>query len=191
MDYGVAVFGMQVSGRSDQTIDPRHPDGMPNKPLRITFVLSTLGLSGGIRCVGQLAKALIERGNQVHIIAGKAYRLGWLPHNIGQARGKYHELRARIAGRDNHLKLQRVPYITSRGPGISPDEAPEADIVIGTWWKSVQELENWPDSKGLKSHYVQGHDIYAGDKEVISEVYLRPYKKFAVSKWLVALLENA
>ena len=196
---GVAIFRMRGTKRKDQLVADHCPVASGDRQLRITIVLSGLGLSGGVRCVGQLSRALTERGHKVVLVAGKQKRSKWWPKRPAHIKTKYRELIARLNKRDGHLKSLGVSCFISQEDSVDFRDVPDADLVLGTWWQSVEEINGWPASKGLKAHYVQGHDAYAADAyknsrgEIlnrISEIYRLPIKKFVVSKWLVSLLEE-
>lgn len=191
---------MRGTKRKDQLVADDRPVESGDRQLRVTIVLSGVNLSGGVRCAGQLSRALAERGHKVVLVASKQERGRLWPRRPAEIKTKYRELLARMEKRDSHLKSLGVSCLISPGDSVTASDVPDADLVLGTWWQSVEKINGWPASKGLKAHYVQGHDIYVADYygdsrgemlKRISEIYRLPVKKFAVSKWLVSLLEES
>lgn len=155
--------------------------------MKITFLLPPLSLTGGIKVVAIHAAYLLEAGHTVHIFAperaseGLRARLRRLIRTGQWSRGGHG---------DSYLDRMSVPYVLVPGSRMLRDEdLPDADVIIGTWWQTVDNLQALSRTKGVPVHFVQGHEIFYPDTmHQVMEVYARPNAKIAVSRWLQNIL---
>lgn len=152
--------------------------------MRVTFVLPEFNLSGGVRVAAIYAAHLRRKGHAVTAIA-----LHDPPPSLRRIVGSL--LRGHgwpkpgQGGKPSHfddLDVQRlILYLTDRP---NPDEVPDADVVVATWWETAEWITKLPASKGARVHFVQGYEVFAGKPEVIDAVYALPTPKIVVSGWL-------
>ena len=170
------------SGNGDGSADSRR--------LRICWVLPGTGLSGGVKSTRLLAEAMVARGHDVTI----AYPTGGPPwpsplrvHSF--ARRAVQALRTRGGEKGpHHLESSTARLIPVAGRDVMPDDVPDANVVIGTWWETFETLQHWPASKGHKAHFVRHHEIFGGDPERVKATYRLPIPKFVIAKWLQRLM---
>lgn len=163
----------------------------PGHQLRIVFVLPRPVLAGGIRTVRQLADALVARGHDVtlaHLEPHQPWPRPWRPRRF------LRRLRAYVASRglqQHHLEDSAARCICVQSDRVRAEDVPDADLVVGTWWETLEWIREWPSEKGVHVHYVQGHELHRPqDAERVREVYRQPARRIAVSSWLQRMLEE-
>jgi glycosyltransferase involved in cell wall biosynthesis len=157
--------------------------------MRITFLLPPLSLTGGIKVVAIHAAHLLKAGHTVNVFAperateGLRARLRRFLKTGQWSRGGHGE---------SYLDRLAVPHVLVPGSRmLCDDDLPDADVVIGTWWQTVDNLQTLSRRKGVPVHFVQGHEIFYPDTmDQVKEVYARPNAKIAVSRWLQAILAS-
>lgn len=134
--------------------------------MRITFILPTKGLGGGVRVVFEYANRLQERGHKVNIV----YPL--IPLNIGpkfnlksqwsQCIGTISNLKNGVHNDWFNLKanLVRVPTIDSRYLKIHENIIPDADVVVATSWETAYSVNILSSKKGEKLYFIQHYEIW-------------------------------
>jgi len=157
--------------------------------VRITFVTPVADVSGGARIIHQYAKALQERGHVVCVISK--------PQELSFKR----RVRSFLSGQGwpPRLAMNETFYdpacydlrLARPFRPIDPSIAPDADIIIATWWETAEWIEKFPASKGKKVHFVQGYEAFPGmPKDRVDAVLRLPTYKIAVSTWLSEMLKT-
>ena len=155
--------------------------------MKISFVLPEHNLSGGNRIVACHARELQARGHQVTVIAPPrppASMKTRIKALLG-LKGWHHDAAAEMAFYED--AAYRVKTLETPRP-VNADDVPDGDIVVATWWKTVEWVNEFPASKGAKVHFIQGYDVT--DVSPASEVdatWRLPFYKIAVSHWLAEL----
>jgi len=155
--------------------------------MRITFVLPCFNLSGGVRVVAVYAERLHHRGHKVLVVApsepsptlkDKVKSLlrgrGW-PGPWTQGPSHFDGLEV------EHRLLPHAAPVTA-------DDVPDAEVVLATWWESVEWMAKFPPSRGVHVHFVQGYEAFADVPEVVDATYRRPIAKIVISNWLRELM---
>lgn len=155
--------------------------------MKIVFVTSFFGLSGGARVVAIHAGLLADMGHKVTIVSQ--------PHPRPSQRQR---LKARFAGGRlpepasgeiylEGLDIEHRVLETSR-PVVDAD-LPDADAVVATWWETAYWVAALSPEKGRKFYFVQGHEVFEELPWQISRgSYYLPLKKIVVSQWLVDIM---
>ncbi len=171
--------------------------------MKITFVLPYENLSGGTRIVAEYANRLFERGHSVQVFARATPR----PTPLSRIRGLWsRRFRPKPIPEERsyfHGQPVQITFVAHGGP-IGDSDLPDADVVIGTWWETMEWVIALPPGKGRKVHFVQGHEVFPFLPQDRTRAVLRhDCPKIAVSQWLrdvltseygardVALAENA
>ena len=156
--------------------------------MRITIVSASIDNSGGFRVVTALGQQLLAKGHDVRIVApsptppGLRARLRtflkggrkWLRH--------YHSY---------HLgTLADRTTVTPHKAPLTPADLPDADVMIATWWETMNWLHDAPARTGMPIHLVQDYEVWFGEKGVVDGVLRRPSPKIAISSYLHDLLTN-
>jgi len=80
--------------------------------------------------------------------------------------------------------------ICVRGDCVCEGDVPDADFTIGTWWKTMEWIRDWPPEKGICCHYIQDHVIHEDCAQRIRAIYRERRFKFAVSTWLIRVMRE-
>ncbi|NVL90284.1 MAG: glycosyltransferase family 4 protein [Desulfobacterales bacterium] len=158
--------------------------------MRITFILPTIGLCGGVRCTFELANRLQDRGHDVSIVyplvpmrAGakwyhlkkSAYRALTTVRNLKRAeQPNWFDLKA---------NLIRVPTLTERW-------IPKGDVIVATLWATAYYVNSYKRDKGEKFHFVRGYETWSGAVDSVNKSYSLPLRKIVSSSWLKDLIER-
>lgn len=155
--------------------------------MRITFLSPFTSLVGGVRVMATYAAHLQALGHDVKVVSLKR-RTPTVKARIKATLG-LGELRPikqstsllDVLG-NNHIVLDHC------GP-ITPEDVPEGDVVIATWWKTAPWVAALPDSKGRKFYFLQDYETFKrGRSEVVGASYDLPLKKIAVSDYIAQML---
>ena len=154
--------------------------------LRITFVLSGRGLSGGVRVVVAHGNQLIDRGHQVTMVC---LRQRW-PRRPGRVlRRLYRGIRTASGVNRDHLHDFRGRLLLIPAERLA-DKLPAGDVVVATHWLTAQPVAGLPEAKGAKYYFIQGYEVHAFKPSDIESTWHLPMRKLVVSKWLRDLLEQ-
>ena len=125
--------------------------------MKTTFLLSQADMSGGSKVVAIYARMLTEMVHDVLVVAPPNHVPG----------GLRTQLKARLRSRDltpltsNHLVLHGAPHkILEHKAPIRPNDVPDADVIIATWWETAEWLQVFPQSKGAKTIFMQHDETY-------------------------------
>lgn len=157
--------------------------------MKITMLIPVADFSGGARVASIYARALEQRGHQVTVVI---------------AQGPKPALRDRIR---RLARIERPPPATRQGshydaiehlvkrldrPGpIRAADCPDADVIIATWWETVEWMMAMPAAKGRKVHFVQGYEAFnAAMKPRVDAVLRIDNRKITISTWLSDMLEK-
>ena len=158
--------------------------------MRITFISPTVSLSGGIRVIVIYAQQLTRRGHVVCIVSPpprsvpfKRKLKSWLmgtgwPADRSKAK--------------SHLDGSGVDHqILDRWRPVADVDVPDGDLVIATWWETAEWVNRLGPSKGAKTYFIQGHEVFDNlHVERVKATWKLPLHKITISKWLVELAER-
>ena len=159
--------------------------------MKITFLMPFAGLAGGNRVIAIYAQTMMERDHEVTVISQPDWRpvtlrnrLKWLISPETRPRPRtpapwFRELGAA------HVMLERP------GPP-RPEDVPDADILVATWWETAEWVAALPAAKGRKFYLIQGYELfpYVPAERVVA-TYQTDLHKIAVSQYVRrAILEN-
>ena len=158
--------------------------------MKITFFLPYVDLSGGVRVVAIHARNLQERGHQVQVISLPRKALPFRQKVKAFLKG-FRRLSWRTEDEPSHLDEAGVPWkILEHPDSVRPEEFPQADVLVPTWWETVEFARELPPSKGKLCHFVQAYETFGGPKERVDRGLFLPCPKITVSRWLKELLET-
>jgi glycosyltransferase involved in cell wall biosynthesis len=161
---------------------------MRARRLRINWILPTPGLSGGIRAVRMLSEHLAQRGHGVTIACPRPGGVRpplWPPRTFARWAARQRRLRGR---EKHHFEGSNLRLIEVAEASVRARDVPDADVTIATFWKTMEWIAQWPESKGLKAYFVQHYEVHVGDPERVRATYRQPSLKLVVSTWLKRLL---
>ena len=157
--------------------------------MRITFISTRTGMSGGDRVMHIYAKALKERGHSVCLVTRPmAIPLKKRVRSLLTGRG----LPPRLSTGPTFFNASSYEYrIAAPIRPIDASEVPDADVVIATWWETAEWVQKYPPSKGKKVHFVQHYEAFPGiSKNRVDAVLRLPMYKITISRWLSDMLKN-
>lgn len=161
----------------------------PGRRLRINFILPRVGLSGGVKSNRLIAEAMVRRGHDVTI----AYIEGddpWpSPWRVRQFTRRLIEAWNTRGLQPHHMVRSTARLIALRDrQRIEPADVPDADVTIATWWETAEWISDWPESKGLKAHFVRGYETWGGPADRVDAVYRLDTHKLVIASWLQRLM---
>lgn len=152
--------------------------------MRITFVTPFPALSGGIRVVASYAQQLHHRGHDVHVVAAPEARRPNLPQQLRIALRR--EPPVNPSRQSPLLDFLGPKLITMSSPkGPRPDEVPDADVIVATWWQTAEWVAALPNTKGHKAYLIQGYEVPSDHRrDRVAATFAAPLKKIAVSNYI-------
>jgi glycosyltransferase involved in cell wall biosynthesis len=162
---------------------------MTGPRLRISWVLPEANLSGGVKSNRLIAEAMMRRGHVVTLYlpkdSGKRWPMPWRARQFARRVRSEVEAARRPA---HHLMVSSVPIIAVDGDEVRAKHLPDADIVIGTWWRTMEWLRAYPPSKGKHAYFIRHHELFGGPKERVVATYMQPSIKLVIARWLQQLM---
>jgi len=151
--------------------------------MRVTFVVGALDMGGGIRVIAQYAEGLRQRGHEVTIVVPAPRPYG----RLQRVRSSLPFLKPRHV--TSHFDGTGVTVkVLERWRPVQAADVPPADVIIATWWETAEWIADFPEDRGRKFHFVQGYEIWNGDKDRVEAALRLPTQKITVSRWLEAIL---
>ena len=156
-------------------------------PLRITFVLPTLDMTGGGRVAALYADRLTQRGHRVCVVATR--EPGPSVRDVLRSLIKHREWPWAKSAGPSHFdglacEIRRLNHV---GP-VTNRDVPDADVVVATWWETAEWVAGLSRQKGAKVHFVQDYETWGGPLERIDASYRLPLAKIVIAEWLRDLL---
>jgi len=153
--------------------------------MKITFVLPTLCVAGGIRIISIFAERLRKLGHFVFVISP--------PHPKPSMR---QQVKSLLRGRGWISPYEKEPSffdnlgvenkIIERYRPIEDKDVPDADVVIATWWETAEWVAKLSPSKGAKAYFIQHYEVFDYlPKDRVEATWRLPLHKIMLSQWLV------
>jgi glycosyltransferase involved in cell wall biosynthesis len=154
--------------------------------MKITFVMTYAGTSGGTRVIATHARELIRRGHQVQVFSTAARPAG---------------LRRKVS---TLVRTGKLPQVWKPGKSffdgtevphtaidkfrpLTDADLPDADVVVATWWETAPWVMALSASKGAKAFFIQHYETWGGQTEEVDAAWRLPLKKIVISRWLADL----
>lgn len=151
--------------------------------MKITFLVAAVDFSGGIRVIAQYAEGLRRKGHDVVVVSPLPVPYGRLSRFRNSFFPKRHVLSP------SHLDSTQVTVkLLERYRPIREADVPEADVIVATWWETAEWFATFPESRGAKVHFIQGYEIFNGNKARVDACLQMPHEKITISKWLENIL---
>lgn len=156
---------------------------IPGSAVRISFILPTPNMSGGIRVVAIYASWLARQGHDVVLVSQPAARLPLRRKFKSLLSGRGWPQTTRPHSHLDDLALEHRMLERRRQP--TDRDVPDADVVIATWWETAAWVNALSPAKGAKVYFVQGHEIFPHLPVLrVEESYRLPLRKIVVARWL-------
>ncbi|MBK9118917.1 MAG: glycosyltransferase family 4 protein [Phycisphaerales bacterium] len=152
--------------------------------MKITFVTPPAAKAGGNRVIGIYARGLLARGHEVQLISAAPTGRG-LRETLGHvARGRWWHLR-QGSGKLADRMIPGVPHrILDKPPPVTPEDVPDADVVIATWWATSPWVASFPPEKGAKAYFMQDYGVAGQRLEQVVPTWSLPLHIITISQWL-------
>jgi len=132
--------------------------------MKITFVLPTITIGGGVRVVFEYANRLQGRGHEVSIVypiippfPNDLLRQFGLKDSIS----KFLKVRSSAKGSwKTNAKLIRVPTLSPKLKWMFERKIPDADVIIATEWRTAYAVAGLGEEKGEKFHFIQNYECW-------------------------------
>lgn len=178
--------------------------------MRINMILPADALVGGIRVLAIYAQRLAQRGHHVTVLQPRHPRPTFR-EILRSLRRRHCWPKAPDVGPsyfDNITILPPIPGLADNGrrlPAkqgsfkriklahtgpITAAEVPDGDLVLATWWETAEWVWALPPSKGMKAHFMQDYEIWAGHVERVDATCRLPVPKIVIAKWVANLLSS-
>jgi glycosyltransferase involved in cell wall biosynthesis len=158
--------------------------------MKITFLLPPVDLSGGNRVISLHAKWLQERSHEVTLVTTPPAPPRWREQVRSMLKGQGWINRPRVSA--SHFDGLPIRLkVLEKARAIGPQDVPDADVVIATWWETAEWVQQLPPQKGAKVHFIQGHELF--DYLPIDRVagtWRLPLHKIVVSQWLADIARD-
>jgi len=143
-------------------------------------------MSGGARVSALYARMMKDRGHDVAVIG-----LGKPPTSFGKKMLQMIGFEPRWSESPSHYSLEGLEVQLVHGrKTILPEDVPDADVIVASYWLAAEHMFALPDSKGAKVYLVQHHEAEFPhvDQARAAATYSKPCSMLAVSGWLVNVL---
>lgn len=159
--------------------------------MRITFVVVVADLSGGFRVVATYAERLRQRGHEV-LVMSCARRKPTIKDHL-RAFVKRRPVRITPDNAPTHLDDTQVAHkkLETRRPP-RPDDVPDADVIVATWWETAEWVWALPPEKGVKVHFMQDYEIWGSNVPVsrVDATCVLPMPRITPARWVKAMLDQ-
>ncbi len=153
--------------------------------MRITFVLPHAGLAGGIRVCAIYAQTLQRMGHQVRVVSTPRPVKKSFRHSIKKLVG----LVPPTAQEPGHFDNVDVPHqVLDAYRPLTPEDVPDADVIIATWWETAEWVAELPRSKGAKVYFIQHDERFVNQPgQRVEATWRLPFYRITIAEWLVEL----
>ena len=187
--WSICVLVVQVR-RVPETRIAREMD--TDRKLRINWIFTSTGLSGGVKSNRLIAEAMARRGHDVCLYYSHAIRMPppfWRVHRFSRWLRK--NFNRHIIRERHHLSLSKVPVVPVRRWPILHQDVRDADISIATWWESAEWIADWPACKGEKFYFIRHYEVHGKSAERANATYSLPLRKLVIANWLKRLMAES
>jgi len=158
--------------------------------MKITFVVPTLNLTGGLRVISIYAKLLSEKGHQVTVVSPNKM----VPSLKQKIKSVFHwkgyTFKSNFNGSFFDGAVYKLNVLDTYRP-VTENDVPDADIVIATFWNTAEWVADFPDVKGKKVYFIQHYEVHPWlPVERVEATLSLPFKQIVVSQWIADVLHD-
>jgi glycosyltransferase involved in cell wall biosynthesis len=149
--------------------------------MRITFVVPG-SASGGRLVMATYSGLLAARGHRILLVSPAQppprTAFSWFRKRFARGEGS------------TTVDAQGVEHrVLDRARPVVDADLPAADLVVATWWSTAEWVAALDASKGVKAHFVQGHEVYPWlPQDRTRRAHRLPLRKVVISKWLADIM---
>jgi glycosyltransferase involved in cell wall biosynthesis len=164
---------------------------MRNGIMKITFVIPQDGLSGGMRVVSIYAERLQQRGHCVTVVSVPPPRPSLKQRIKALFQFPSQTPRASIAQQSYFKGLNIRFQVLNECRSLRDSDLSDADVIVATWWETMEWIASVSPEKGTKVHFIQGYEMFDYvPQERVAAIYRLPYAKITISQWLFDLMQQ-
>jgi len=159
--------------------------------MRITFLLSTANMSGGVRVISIYAKYLQKAGHTISIVYRPKKTPSFTQKVKSLLRGRgWPTVKALPPSHIDALNVNKVLLESVRA--ANKNDIPDGDVIIATWWETAEWLKQLPPTKGKKVYFIQHHEIHSHlPIERVKATLREPsFKQITIAQWIVDILNK-
>ncbi len=158
--------------------------------MKITFVLPTLSLTGGMRVLSIYTKLLQKRGHKILIVSTPLQQPTLIQQLRSLFRGRgWQPARKKELSHFDQVDVERRILETDRP--ITDGDVPDADIIMATWWETAESVAKLSPSKGAKVYFLQHYEAFDYvPKGRVEATWRLPMHKILVAQWLADKARN-
>ncbi|MEP6489946.1 glycosyltransferase family 4 protein [Microcoleus vaginatus GB2-A3] len=158
--------------------------------MKITFVLPTLGLTGGMRVLAIYTELLQKRGHKIFIVSLPLPQPTLIQQLRSLLRGRGW-LSAPKTQKSHFDKVDVESRVIETNRPITDLDVPDAEIVMATWWETAEWVAKLSPSKGAKVYFLQHYEAFDYvPKGRVEATWRLPMHKIAVAQWLADIARN-
>jgi len=158
--------------------------------LRITMLVPTPNLSGGLRVVFTHAARLRLKGHEVNVVTVPPRRPSLrevarsLVRNGSWPRSPSGRVPPRYGGSTECRTIERHRPITDH-------DVPDADVVVATWWETAEWVAALSPRKGAKVYFIQGDEpSFCEPADRVARTWQLPMHRITCATWLADLVRE-
>ncbi|TRZ80983.1 glycosyltransferase family 1 protein [bacterium] len=159
--------------------------------MKIIFITSGLGLSGGNKAIFELANCLTDRGHQVFVVCSLTpfiFQDKWFnPFNVLT---KLLRIFKKSKGCGVFVKWFDLKATVLSVPSLREKYIPDADIILSTWWETAYFVKKYSKQKGEKFYFVQDYEDWVSKTGRVRKSYQLGLKHIVNSSWLKKTLKK-
>ena len=158
--------------------------------MKITFVLPSLSLSGGMRVLSIYTELLQQRGHKILIVSTPPRQPTLIEQLKSLLRGRGWE--SVPEKEESHFdKVDVELRVLETNRRITDLDVPDADIIMATWWETAESVAKLSNSKGAKVYFLQHYEAFDYiPKGRVEATWRLPMHKIAVAQWLADIARN-
>ncbi|MEQ1484730.1 glycosyltransferase family 4 protein [Methyloglobulus sp.] len=156
--------------------------------MKITFVVPTLNLSGGLRVVAVYAKLLTEKGHEVSVVSPNRRKATLKERLKSLIKWRGFVLKKSYDSTFFDSPLVNLVVLDKYRP-VEANDIDDGDILIATFWNTAEWIADFPTSKGKKIYFIQHYETHPWlPVERVKATLKQPFKKIVVSQWIADIL---
>jgi len=158
--------------------------------MKITFVLPTLSLTGGMRVLSIYTELLQKRGHKIFIVSTPPRQATLIQQLRSLLRGRGWQS-APKKEQSHFDKVDVESRVLETYCPITHKDLPDADIIVATCWETAEWVAKLSPSKGTKVYFLQHYEAFDYvPKGRVEATWRLPMHKIAVALWLADIARN-
>jgi glycosyltransferase involved in cell wall biosynthesis len=153
--------------------------------------MARANMSGGTKSSRLIAEAMGRRGHHVNMCFVALPRPWPRPWHVARFTDRLVREVKLIGRQRHHLEQSTVNLIPVKRNPVLPQDVPDADVCVTSWWAVRQNVETWPASKGIRVHLIRDYEALFGDApEQVASTYTLPGVHAVISGWLGRIMRE-